>query len=192
MIRRRVLRYPKVRQAVIEFKVAAGSGSDRFAPLRRWNETIPRKTRTMRLPTILSVLLVAGCYSYHPLQDPIPASGSRVAADLTDAGSLTMAAQVGPGITSIRGEVVESDPDGLLLALTSVLGRNEQESFWKGERVRIPLATVARVQQRRFALGKSMLFGAAAVSGLFAAIKAFQGDGNGGGISGGTGGPSPQ
>jgi hypothetical protein len=146
----------------------------------------------MRLIAILLVTLSTGCYSYHPIQPPVPASGTRVAAQLTDAGSVAMAAQVGPQIVSVRGEVLESDRDGLLLALTSVLGRNEQETFWKGERVRIPLATVARVEQRRFALGKSMLFGAAAVGGILAAIKAFQGDGNGGGISGGTGGPSPQ
>jgi hypothetical protein len=146
----------------------------------------------MRLIAILLVTLSTACYSYHPLQAPVPASGTRVAAELTDAGSVAMAAQVGPQVVSVRGEVLESDRDGLLLALSSVLGRNDQETFWKGERVRLPLATVARVEQRRFALGKTMLFGAVAVGGILAAIKAFQGDGNGGGISGGTGGGSPQ
>lgn len=97
----------------------------------------------------------------------------------------------GPGITRVRGEVVESKPDALFLALRSVLGRNEQETFWSGEQVRIPLVTVSRVEQRRFALGKTLLFGGSVVGGLFAAIKAFAGSGNGG-FSGGTGEPSPQ
>jgi hypothetical protein len=140
---------------------------------------------------ILVVLLVAGCYTYRPLENPTPASGTRIAADLTDAGSLEMASQIGPGITRVRGEVVASKPDALLLALRSVLGRNDQETFWKGEQVRIPLTTVARVEQRRFALGKTLLFGGTVLGGLVVAIKAFEGSGSGG-MSGGGGGPEPQ
>jgi hypothetical protein len=140
---------------------------------------------------ILVVLLVAGCYTYRPLENPTPASGTRVAADLTDAGSLELASQIGPGASSVRGQVVESNHDVLLLALTSVLGRNEQETFWKGEQVRIPLTTVARVEQRRFALGKTLLFGGTVLGGLVAAIAAFEGSGSGG-MSGGGGGPQPQ
>jgi hypothetical protein len=155
---------------------AVGSGSVRFAPYR----------------ALISVLLVAGCYSYRPLENPTPALGTRVAADLTDSGSLQLASQIGPGITSVRGEVVESKPDVLFLALTSVLGRNEQETFWSGEQVRIPLVTVSRVEQRRFALGKTLLFGGTVVGGLFAAVIAFAGSGNGGGLNNGAGGPSPQ
>lgn len=70
----------------------------------------------MRISALILVLLVAGCYNYLPLENPAPASGTRVAAELTDAGSLELASQVGPGVTSVRGDVVESDPRGLLLA----------------------------------------------------------------------------
>ena len=146
----------------------------------------------MRVPALVFLIVVGGCYSYHPLQNPIPSSGTRVTADLTDAGSLALASQVGPGIVTVRGEVVESDREGLLLALTSVLGRDDQETLWKGEQVRIPFTTVARVKERRFALGKSFFFSGAAVGGLLAAITAFQGGGSSGGISGGGNGPSPQ
>jgi hypothetical protein len=146
----------------------------------------------MRASALIPVLLVAGCYSYHPLENPAPASGTRIAADLSDAGSLEMASQIGPGATTVRGEVVESDSAGLVLALRSVLGRNQQETFWNGEQVRIPLTTVARVQQRRFALGKSILFAGAVVGSLLGAIKAFEGEGSGGGPGSGGGGPAPQ
>jgi hypothetical protein len=146
----------------------------------------------VRYAVASSVLLLAGCYSYHPLATPAPASGTRVAADLTDAGSVQLASQVGPGATSLRGEVVESDPDALLLALKSVLGRNEQETFWAGEQVKVPLTVVMRVQQRRFAPGKSILFGGAVLGGLFVAVKAFEGHGSEGGGAGSGGGPSPQ
>jgi hypothetical protein len=146
----------------------------------------------MRASALILVLLVAGCYSYHPLENAAPASGTRVAADLTDAGSAELAGQVGPGATSLRGEVVESDPNAMLLALKSVLGRNDQETYWAGEQVKVPLTVVQRVQQRKFAPAKSILFGGALVGSLFVAIKAFEGSGNGGGGGGSGGGPSPQ
>ncbi len=146
----------------------------------------------MRAPALVSILLLSGCYSYHPIESPAPASGTRVEADLTGRGTVELASQIGPGAMSVRGEVVESAPDSLLLALTSVVGRNEQETFWSGERVRIPLITVARVEQRKFALGKSILFGGTVIGGLLAAIKAFEGNGNSGGVSVGGGSPSPQ
>jgi hypothetical protein len=146
----------------------------------------------MRASAVMLALLVSGCYSYQPLETPTPAPGTQVAADLTDAGSLELASQIGPGVSSLRGAVVEYDRDALLLALSSVMGRNEQETFWKGEQVRIPHTTVARLHQRRFALGKSFLFGGTVVGGLLAAVSAFQGDGSGGGVPGGGGGPSPQ
>jgi hypothetical protein len=102
-----------------------------------------------------------------------------------------MASQIGPGALSLRGEVLQTEADAMVLALRSVLGRNEQETYWKGEHVRIPMITVARVQQRRFALGKTLMFGGALVGGLFAAVKAFDG-GNDGGLSGGGGGGGPR
>lgn len=146
----------------------------------------------MRATAMILVLLVPGCYRYQPLETPTPAAGTRVVADLTNAGTLELASQIGPGIASLRGAVVECDQEALLIALSSVLGRNEQETFWSGEQVRIPRTAVARVQQRRFALGKSFLFGGTVVGGLLAAVRAFQGDGSGGGVTGGGGGPQPQ
>jgi hypothetical protein len=146
----------------------------------------------MRSMAGLAFLVLAGCYSYRPVDTPAPDSGDRVEADLTDQGTVAMASQIGPGALSVRGEVLQAQPETLVLALTSVLGRNQQETFWKGEHVRLPLVTVARVQQRRFALKKTLLFGGAVLGGLFAAVAAFDGSGGGGGGSGRGGGPSPQ
>jgi hypothetical protein len=146
----------------------------------------------MRAVTVIALLVLPGCYSYRPLETPSPSSGTRVEADLTDRGTVVMASQIGPGALSVRGEVLQAEPETLVLALTAVLGRNQQETFWKGEHVRLPLVTVARVQQRRFSLKKTLLFGGAVVGGLFAAVAAFDGGGGGGGGTGRGGGPSPQ
>ena len=147
---------------------------------------------SMRISPLIGVLLLFGCYSYHALEYPTPASGTRVAAELTDAGSLQLASQIGPGVSSVRGEVVESSAEGLLLALSSVLGRNQQEMFWNGEQVRIPKSAVARVQQRRFSLGKSAVFMGVVAGGLLVAVKAFTGAGAAGGGAGNGGGPAPE
>jgi hypothetical protein len=146
----------------------------------------------MRKPTLILLGLVAGCYSYRPVETLTPGLQTLVQADLTDAGSVQMASQIGPGISSVRGEVVESDSQAVLLALTSVVGRNEQEVFWAGEQVRIPLTAVARLQQRRFAPGKTMVFGGAFLGSLLVAVEAFTGGGSGGGGAGSGGGAGNQ
>ena len=115
-----------------------------------------------------------------------------MAADLTTAGTFEMATQVGLGVTTLCGKVVGSDSEALVLAVTSAVGRNDEETYWKGEQVRIPLAMVARVRERKFAVGKSLLFGSAVGGGLLGAIKAFEGNGSAGGITGGGGGPGSQ
>jgi hypothetical protein len=146
----------------------------------------------MRSMAGMALLVLTGCYNYHPLQTPSPSLGARVEADLTDRGTVAMASQIGPGAMSVRGEVLQTESEALVLALTSVLGRNHQETFWRGEHVRLPLITLARVQQRRFALKKTLLFGGTVLGGLFAAVAAFDGSGGAGGGSGRGGGASPQ
>lgn len=146
----------------------------------------------MRASAVLLLLLLAGCYSYQPLETPAPATGTQVVAELTDAGSVALASQVGPGVASLRGAVVQWDQDTLLLALSAVMGRNDQETFWRGERVRVPHSSIAQVQQRRFALGKSFLFGGTVMGGLLAAVTAFQGGSGGGGVPGGGTGGQPE
>jgi len=150
------------------------------------------RKRPMRTVTLLPLAILAACYSYHPLETPAPRSGIRVEADLTGGGSMAMASQIGPGALSVRGEVLQTDDEAMVLALSSVVGRNEQETYWKGEQVRFPLITVERVQERKFAPAKTLMFGAALVGSLFVAVKAFDGGNSGGGSSGGGGGSGPQ
>jgi len=64
--------------------------------------------------------------------------------------------------------------------------------FWNGERVRVPLSTVARVQERRFAPAKTIAFGGALLGGLLLAAEAFMTGSDGGGSGGGGGYPVPQ
>jgi hypothetical protein len=136
---------------------------------------------------------IGACYIYDVVELPTPAAGTRIEAELTDPGSTELASQLGPNIAAVRGDVVESDDAGLLLALTSVTVKNHERTSWKREQVRIPFTTVARVQQRRFSLGRSLLLGGAVIGALVGAGLAFDGGGSaaGGGVGTG-GGPGPQ
>jgi hypothetical protein len=137
--------------------------------------------------------LVGACYTYDSVEQPAPVAGTRIEAELTGTGSTELAGQLGRDITTLRGQVIDSNDVGLLVALNSVTLRNHERTSWKGERVRIPLSTVARVNQRRFSLGRSLLLGGAAIGALLAAVVAFDGGGSavGGGVGTG-GGPGSQ
>ena len=148
----------------------------------------------MRVRTLWAVFpLIGGCYTYDSVEQPAPVAGTRIEAELTGTGSVELAGQLGHGITTLRGQVIESNDVGLLVALNSVTMRNHERTSWKGEQVRIPLSTVARVNRRRFSLGRSLLLGGAAIGALVAAVVAFDGGGSavGGGVGTG-GGPGSQ
>jgi hypothetical protein len=148
----------------------------------------------MRLGIVCALLpLVGACYTYDVVELPTPAAGTRIEAELTGAGSLELAEQLGQNIAAVRGEVVASDDLEMLLALNSVTVKDNDRTSWKGEQVRIPLTTVARVHRRRFSLGRTLLLGGAAIGALVAAGLAFDGEGSavGGGVGTG-GGPGPQ
>jgi hypothetical protein len=129
--------------------------------------------------------LIGACYTYDSVGQPAPVAGARIEAELTGTGSAQLAGQLGHDITTLRGQVIDSNDVGLLVALNSVTLKNHERTSWKGERVRIPLSTVARVNQRRFSLGRSLLLGGAAIGAMVAAVVAF--DGGGSGVGGGVG-----
>ena len=144
-----------------------------------------------RLFSLVGVAALAGCYVYRPLDSVEPRVGTRVSADLTDGGSDTLARYVGPGVTSLRGGVLNAERAAVTLAVTSVMDRSGQQQFWKGEPVRVPRAAIRDFAQRRLSLGRSVLLGAALLGSSLVAWEAFQGGIYGGrlmpgGVGGGT------
>ena len=143
------------------------------------------------LVSLVAVGALAGCYVYRPIDTVEPRIGTRVSADLTDVGSDTLARYVGPGVTSLRGGVVNTEGAAVTLAVTSVTDRSGQQQFWKGGQVRVPRVAVRDFTQRSFSLGRSVLLGAALLGSSLVAWEAFQGGIHGGrlmpgGVGGGT------
>jgi len=119
---------------------------------------------------------------------PTPEVGTTVAAALTHAGSEFMAQQIGPNASVVEGVVLSARPETLGLAVTNVEDYRGVLTPWKGEHVELPLTAVAQVQKRRFAVGRTVLLGAALVGGTVVAAAAISAGVSGGSASGSTGG----
>jgi hypothetical protein len=133
--------------------------------------------------------LLAGCYVYRPAAGVAPEVGSHVAAELTGRASDTLSSFVGPGVTTLRGDVIGASDSGVILAVTSVQDRSGREQSWERERVRIDWGAVRGFQQRHFSPSRSVLLGLALVGSSVLSWEAFQEGTRGGGIlPGGTGG----
>jgi hypothetical protein len=136
--------------------------------------------------------LVTGCHVYRPLEAVEPEVGTRISADLTDYGADTLARYVGPGVASLRGDVLAHEDGDVVLAVTSVTDRFGREQFWRGERVRVPRPAVRIVRERRFSVGRTLMLGVACVGGSIAALRAFNEGTSGGSRPSGSGGGSQQ
>ena len=138
----------------------------------------------MGRPLVVSMLLLAGCYTYRPLENPAPPPGERVSAQLTTEGSQRLTGQIGPEVLHVEGDVVSADSAGLDLDVIEVESIRGIRSDWHGEHVRLPREAVAGLQQRRLSVGGTTLLGGAIVGGLYAMYQLF---GGGGLFEGGTG-----
>jgi hypothetical protein len=143
-----------------------------------------------RHPAAVGLGLLAACYSYQtegPVDSAAPEAGARVVVSLTQQGAVGLASQLGPAIQSVEGNLLESDPGGLALAVWEVEDTRRVRSDWKGERVVIPRDAIAGVRRRRFSAGATGLLGGLLAGGVFAAYEAFKGTGSAAGSGPGNG-----
>ena len=135
-------------------------------PMRGWDL---RAWGRLLLPGGAAVVL-AGCYSFEPYAVS-PQSGDRVSIDLSKYASEELSEQVGPGVVSVWGRALDADQVSVRLAVFSTINAKQHVTRWNGEKVSISLQDVARVNHRRFSLGRTIL----GSGGLFvAALLAFR------------------
>jgi hypothetical protein len=140
---------------------------------------------------VIGGLLAAGCYSYRPLATTNPEPGTSLGVTLTDAGSVELGRYLGSDTFIVRGRLVRADEGGLVLAVASVETKRGDWNPWSGETVTLPASTIASVEVRQFAKGRTMLLAGVGVAGLAATTLAFTL--TGGGTAAGVGpGPSPK
>jgi hypothetical protein len=133
---------------------------------------------------IPGILLLAACYTYRPLVTPDPVPGDRISAQLTTEGSRDLAAQIGPEVLHVEGNVLALDSTALNLEVREIESYRGIRSDWHGEQVRLPRQAVAGIQERRLSVGGTTLMGGVLLGGLYAVYRILGGPGL---FEGGTG-----
>jgi hypothetical protein len=131
------------------------------------------------------LLLPAGCYRYVPVAAAAaPAPGAEVRLHLTPAGSAHVAPALGAQTVFVAGRAERAGGDSLRLQVAESAGPTGAATRWVGERVTLPIAAVARGEQRVLDRRRSFLAGAGAVLGAaagYALLRAVAGGGAGAG-----------
>lgn len=137
------------------------------------------------------VPLLAACYEYEPLATASSPIGQPVRLTLTEAGSVNLAAELGPSVEAIGGKLVSDSGNAYLVSLSESRKRDGIEIDWRGEEVSISKSLVAVIQQRQFSPTRTAFLSAGLVTALVALERAFWGPGGvfGGGPPGTGQGP---
>ncbi len=122
--------------------------------------------RFRKLVAVITLATTGACYTSVPLESFPPAPSSDLVAMLTDTGSAGLASVVGPRVTGLSGRYLGVSGDSLLLSVKTVIKRDGNEEFWRGEQVAVPRPSVATLSIRRFSAVKS----GAIVGGIVAAL----------------------
>lgn len=121
-----------------------------------------------RLSLIVAAMVLAGCYTLQPLSTAsAPVVGMELALELTDGGRVALTPLMGPDVDLVQGVLLERDTSSYLLAVSQVrLLRSAGVQLWSAEKVRIEVAHVRSLSERRLSRARSLIAGAAGVGGL--------------------------
>lgn len=129
----------------------------------------------MTRTTIPLLALLTACYTYRPLDTPMPAPGQRVSAQLTTDGSRDLTGQIGPEVLHVEGNVIDADSSGMDMKVLEIESYRGFRSDWHGERLRIPREAVAGMQQRRLSVGGTGLMAGVLTAGLYVVYRVLGG-----------------
>ena len=115
------------------------------------------------------MLTNTACYTYVPTMTAAPQPGEYVALDISDAGRSRLNEQLGGNVSRVEGLVNAHEGSEYLVSVTKVAYFNAPSANWTGERVRLSSEAIARVEQRKFSKGRTLLF----VGGALVGIAAF-------------------
>jgi hypothetical protein len=139
----------------------------------------------------LAAQLLAGCYTYAPVDTSAGAPADRdVAVDLTDRGRYELGGTIGQSPRRIEGRILATSDSTLTLAVRSVQSITGATSTWAGESLQVRRTGVSGVSARRLSRSRTALFVLAVATGFALVVTAGLAIANNNGASGGdTGGP---
>jgi hypothetical protein len=132
--------------------------------------------------------LLSACYTYQPVEGPVPRTGVRVSADLTRDGTAAVVPLLGADVAEVEGTVVAASADTLRLSLASVTTSHGIPTSWRGEEVLLPRTGLTGLAERRISRGGTVLLGAGVLGGLYLLYRMLGGPGVFEGTAGSGGG----
>lgn len=134
-----------------------------------------------RLPLLGAAGLLAGCYTYTPLQTLDPAPQQRVAMVLTDQGRVGAGPVIGAGVARIDGALIGSTDSDFTLQVAGVTDIRGTMSRWSRETITLRRSWVGNAYERRFSKSRTYLLAGALTAGfvVFAASRHLFGIGGG-------------
>jgi hypothetical protein len=112
----------------------------------------------------LAVEVSSGCFTYAHVDPATVVPGRDVHVELTDAGTVGLAALIGPGMTAMDGRVVAVDTASMRLAVSQTTDRRTIDHLWNAELVTVPRPFIDRIQQRKFSAGRTAALSAAIIA----------------------------
>ena len=132
-----------------------------------------RKRRARRVVVACISTLNLACYTAVPITGESARTGTRISVELTDAGTVDMASQVGPRIHTLVGDVSVVSDSTIVLSMRSATDVRGIESLWQGEQVTVKRSDVYSVGERRLSPGRTAAFSTILVAGTFVVARAF-------------------
>lgn len=126
-----------------------------------------------RVPLGLMIVpFLAGCFTMQPLAGsrPEPAPGTRLIIELTDAGRVAMANQMGPEVARFESRLVRQTDSAYVLSVSLVVGLWGAQTRWNGEQVNLRTDYVRTIGERRFSAGRTVLAAAGATASIMAIV----------------------
>jgi len=147
-----------------------------------------RQRRRARAAIAVLCLTSNACYSFVPVGTPGGVErGATVRVDLTTPVDVRLTDFTANDIVLLRGELIRLDTSTLALSASWLRGSGALEFAAEGETVTVPRTSIGALAEKRFSLGKTLLFVGGIVTAALLIQGAFHPIGGGGG--GGGGGP---
>jgi len=122
------------------------------------------------------VWLLAGCYSYVPVQPGTPGPGSFVRVEVNDQGASKLTSVLGPGVLQLNGLVLAQEDQTISMLVNTYQTTRNAELTGINDPVRLSIEQIRHVEQKQMSRARSLLLGAAVLGGGLALTHIFAGD----------------
>ena len=141
----------------------------------------------------VALIAMSGCYQYVPANQAALAATTPVSVELSARGSANVTSKIGSNVSAVQGDVTESSPSALTLAIRAVRRRGENTlSTWSGESITLAPEDIDEVKTRQLSRGRTAGASAALIAasvGLVVGVA--KATGGASGSSGGRPTPTP-